>query len=245
MDLISIIIPYYKKREHISETLNSIINQSYKNFEIIVIFDDEDQTDLKYIKELVKDKKNIKILLNSKNCGAGYSRNYGIENSKGDFIAFIDGDDYWHEDKLFKQINFMVKNKIDFSHTSYYIVDNNKKVISLRKSRNFNNFKELLSSCDVGLSTVMIRKNLLKDSSFPNITTKEDFILWLNILKKGAKLVSLNEPLTFWRKSNNSLSSNNYQKILDGYKVYRKYMRMSIPVSLYYLFLLSLNSLIK
>ncbi len=245
MDLISIIIPYYKKREFINETLNSILNQTYKNFEIIIIFDDEDQTDLKYIKDLVNGKKNIKILLNKKNCGAGYSRNYGIENSKGDFIAFVDSDDYWHEDKLLKQINFMVENKIDFSHTSYYIIDQNKKVISKRKSRNFNNYKELLSSCDVGLSTVMIKKNLLKDNLFPDITTKEDFILWLNILKKGVKLFGLEEPLTFWRKSNNSLSSNNFQKISDGYKVYRKYMRMSTLGSLYYLLLLSLNSLMK
>ena len=91
----------------------------------------------------------------------------------------------------------------------------------------------------------MIRKNILNDNLFPNITTKEDFVLWLNILKKGVKLFSLDEPLTFWRKSENSLSSNNIQKIFDGYRVYRKYMKMNILASIYYLFLLSINSLIK
>ena len=245
MDLISIIIPYYKNKEFIGETLNSIINQSYKNFEIIIVYDDEDKFDLKYLKDLVNNKTNIKILINDKNCGAGVSRNYAIENSKGEFVAFIDSDDYWHEDKLLKQINFMIKNKIDFCHTSYYIVDNKKKIISLRKSRDFNSYKKLLSSCDIGLSTVMIRKKILTENLFPNITTKEDFILWLNILKKGVKLFSLDEPLTFWRKSKNSLSSNNIQKIFDGYRVYRKYMKMNILASIYYLFLLSINSLIK
>lgn len=245
MDLISIIIPYYKNREFIGETLNSIIKQSYKNFEIIIVYDDEDQSDLKYLKDLVNDKANIKILVNDKNYGAGISRNYAIENSKGEFVAFIDSDDYWHEDKLLKQINFMLKNKADFSHTSYYIVNDKKKIVSLRKSRDFDNYKKLLGSCDIGLSTVMIRKNILNDNLFPNITTKEDFILWLNILKKGIKLLSLDEPLTFWRKSRKSLSSNNMQKIFDGYKVYRRYMKMGILVSLYYLFLLSINSFLK
>ena len=97
----------------------------------------------------------------------------------------------------------------------------------------------------MGLSTVMVRKKLLEDNIFPDLTTKEDFVLWLNILKTGEKLVGINEPLTFWRKSNDSLSSNNFQKIIDGYRVYRKYMKMNVFLSLYYLFILSLNSLIK
>ena len=245
MDLISIIIPYYKKKEFISETINSIKNQSYKNYEILIIYDDENLTDLKYLKELANEKKNIRILVNKKNSGAGLSRNNGIINAKGEFIAFLDADDYWHKDKLLKQLNYMIHKKINFSHTSYYIVDKNKKIISVRNGRNFLEYKDLLSSCDVGLSTVMVKKKILMDNFFPNLTTKEDFVLWLKILKTGEKLIGINEPLTFWRKSNDSLSSNNFQKIMDGYKVYRKYMKMNIFLSLYYLFILSLNSLIK
>ncbi len=245
MELISIIIPYYKKKEFIAETLNSIFNQTYKNYEIIIIYDDESLNDLKYLKELVKEKNNIKILINKKNNGAGTSRNYGISNAKGEFIAFLDADDYWQSEKLSTQLNYMINEKINFSHTSYYVINDNKKIISTRKSRNISNFRELLRSCDVGLSTVMVKKELLKNNLFPNITTKEDFILWLNILKTGEKLFSINEPLTFWRKSSNSLSSNNFQKIIDGYRVYRKYMKMNVLISLYYLLILSLNSLIK
>ena len=245
MDLISIIIPYYKKKEFISETINSIKNQSYKNYEILIIYDDENLTDLKYLKELANEKKNIRILVNKKNSGAGLSRNNGIINAKGEFIAFLDSDDYWHKDKLLKQLNYMIHKKINFSHTSYYIVNKNKKIISVRNGRNFLEYKDLLSSCDIGLSTVMVKKKILMDNFFPNLTTKEDFVLWLKILKTGEKLIGINEPLTYWRKSNDSLSSNNFQKIMDGYKVYRKYMKMNIFLSLYYLFILSLNSLIK
>ncbi len=245
MELISIIIPYYKKKEFISETLNSIINQSYKNYEILIIYDDENLNDLKYLKDLVNEKKKIRILINKKNSGAGISRNNGIINAKGEFIAFIDSDDCWHKDKLLKQLNYMKNEKLNFSHTSYYIVNNKKKIISIRNSRDFLNYKDLLKSCDVGLSTVMVRKEVLLNNYFPNLTTKEDFVLWLNILKTGEILKGINEPLTFWRKSSRSLSSNNFQKIIDGYRVYRKYMKMNFLLSLYYLFLLSLNSLIK
>ncbi len=245
MELISIIIPYFKKKEFIAETLDSINNQSYKNYEIIIIYDDENLDDLKYLKELVNDKTNTKILINEKNCGAGFSRNNGIVCAKGEFIAFLDADDYWHSDKLLKQLNFMIREKINFSHTSYYVVNQKKETLSIKKSRNILDFKDLLKSCDIGLSTVMINKKLLKKNSFPNITTKEDFVLWLNIIKTGEKLMGINEPLTFWRKSKNSLSSNNFQKIIDGYRVYRKYMKMNFFVSLYYLFILGLNSLIK
>ncbi len=245
MELISIIIPYFKKKEFIEETLNSINGQSYQNYEILIIYDDENQNDLRYLNQLAKKIKNIKILLNEKNIGAGLSRNKGIKNAKGKYIAFIDADDSWHKEKLLKQLNFMNENKIKFSHTSYHIVDKEKKIIGRRKSRNIFNFKDLLWSCDVGTSTVMIKKELLQDNLFPNITTKEDFILWLNILKTGENLMCIDEPLTLWRKSNDSLSSNNFQKIADGYRVYRKYMKMSVLKSLYYLFFLSLNSLIK
>lgn len=245
MELISIIIPYYKKKEFIFETLNSINNQSYKNYEILIIYDDENLNDLKYLKDIVNEKKNIRILINEKNSGAGISRNNGIIKAKGEFIAFLDSDDYWHKEKLLKQLNYMNNEKINFSHTSYYIVDNKKKIISTRNSRDILTYKDLLKSCDVGLSTVMVRKEVLLNNHFPNLTTKEDFVLWLNILKTGEKLIGINEPLTFWRKSNNSLSSNNFQKIIDGYRVYRKYMKMNFFLSIYYLFILSLNSLIK
>ena len=244
MDLISIIIPYYKKKKFIKKTLDSIKRQTYKKFEIIIIYDDENLEELYFLKSLCKNKKNIKILVNKKNYGAGYSRNLGIKKAKGKFIAFIDADDFWKSNKLSIQLKFMIKNKVNFTHTSYYVI-NKKKIISTRFARNFFDYKALLSSCDIGLSTVMVKRDLLKNTLFPELKTKEDFVLWLRLLKKENKIIAINQPLSFWREVNNSLSSNILQKLLDGYQVYRLFMKMSILKSFYYLILLSSNSLKK
>ena len=113
-DLISIIIPYYKKREYISETINSVLNQSYRKFEILIIYDDDNLSDLNYLEKLFQSEEKIRIIKNSQTIGAGLSRNKGIQNSKGEYIAFIDADDIWKKYKLENQINFMKKKKLNF-----------------------------------------------------------------------------------------------------------------------------------
>ncbi len=100
MILVSVIIPYYKKKDFIKKTINSIKNQTYKNLEIIIIYDDEDHSDLKLIKKLKNLDDRIKIIVNKKSLGAGRSRNIGINISKGKFIAFLDADDLWEKKKL-------------------------------------------------------------------------------------------------------------------------------------------------
>ena len=246
MDLVSVIIPYYKKKEFIKKTVNSVINQTYSNIEIIIIYDDEDISDLNFISEILKKDKRINIIKNLKNEGAGNSRNKGIEKAKGKYIAFIDSDDTWQNNKLEKQINFMHKKNIDISHTSYYIVNNKEKILGKRQARNFFLLKELLKSCDIGLSTVILKKNLISDKiKFPPLKTKEDFVLWLKLLDSDNKIYALNEYLTFWTKSNYSLSSSTYQKLLDGYTVYNKYMKFNFIKSLYFLFCLSINFILK
>ena len=99
-DLVSIIIPYFKKKKFIKQTINSIFKQTYKKYEIIIIYDDKDLTDLPYLKKVVKKIKKKKIVINKKNYGAGISRNIGIKNAHGKFIAFLDADDVWNKNKL-------------------------------------------------------------------------------------------------------------------------------------------------
>ena len=166
--LISIILPYYKKKKFIIKTLSSIYSQSYKNFELIIIYDDQNKDDFIFINNYIKSKrlKNVCIINNKKNIGVGLSRNLGVNKSRGKFIAFIDADDYWLKNKLKYQINFMIKKKIDFSHTSYFIVDElNKKIKEININKKINH-KQLLRSCDIGLSTVMIKKKILKNFRF-------------------------------------------------------------------------------
>ena len=123
MDLVSIIIPYYKKREYIADTLKSVLKQTYKYFEIIIIYDDEEKEDLKFIKKLASIDKRIILMINKKSIGAGLSRNKAIKKSKGSYISFIDADDLWKINKLELQIKFMKKNNFLISHTNYKIIN--------------------------------------------------------------------------------------------------------------------------
>ena len=106
--LVSVIMPYYKKIKYVEQSIDSVINQSYQNLELIIVYDDESKEDLKFLKQIEKNNK-IKIIENPKNLGAGQSRNVGIKYANGEIISFIDSDDSWFKEKLSKQINFMKK----------------------------------------------------------------------------------------------------------------------------------------
>ena len=134
MDLVSVIIPYFKKRNFIKETIVSVINQSYVNFEILIIYDDTNLNDFEFLQEISKLDNRIQIINNNGRLGAGPSRNKGIESSNGKYIAFIDADDTWAPDKLKDQISFMKKNNYQISHTSYFIVSEKKK-LSVKEKR--------------------------------------------------------------------------------------------------------------
>ena len=244
-DLISIIIPYYKKKKFFKKTINSVINQSYKNFEVILIYDDVNKLDLKFINLNLKKIKNKKIIINKKNLGAGMSRNIGIKNSKGKFIAFLDSDDVWHKNKLKKQINFMKKNKTDFSFSDYLIINKNEKVLKKIKAPKKITFNNLSYACDIGLSSVMIKSKLLKINKFSKLKTKEDYLLWLKLSKKNVKMLGINETLMSWRKTENSLSSSTIQKVKDAFIVYNKYMEFNPLKSIYLVFILSFNAFKK
>ena len=245
MSLISVIMPYYKKKNFFLESVNSALNQTYQNIEIIIIYDDTDDSDLKYIYEVQKLDSRIKVIKNDYNVGAGLSRNIGISNSKGSYLAFLDCDDLWIKDKLEKQLDFMEHNKILFSHTSYYVIDYKNKIIKNKKVIKKMTFANLLLDCQVGLSTVMLNRKIINDDcKFPNLKTKEDFVLWLKLSKK-TDLYGIDLPLTKWRKLKDSLSSNSTQKLIDGFNVYNKYMKFSFLKSLYFLMILSINFLKK
>lgn len=241
---VTIIIPYYKKLFFFYNSFMSAVNQTIKEKEIIIIYDDPCKKDLFYIKKIIKKFNNVKLLINNKNIGAGASRNKAINIAKGDYIAFLDSDDIWDLRKLKEQINFMKKNNINFSHTSYKIIDHKGKIIGYRKAKTKLNYESILKSCDIGLSTVVIKKNFLKGSKFPNLKTKEDYVLWLK-LSKIENIYGLSKYYTLWRKLDNSLSSSAYQKLKDALKVYHVYEKFSMIKSIYMVLRLSLFYLIK
>lgn len=243
MPLVSVIIPYHQKKKYFKSTLKSVLTQTFQDYEIIIVYNDKNYDDLDYIKTLIKKNKKILLVIKKKNLGAGMARNLGIKNSKGKFIAFLDSDDLWKKNKLEKQIMFMKKNKFEISHTAYEVKkDNKKKIIN---SKTFYNYLELLKACSIGLSTIIVKKKFFTQNRFSNLKTHEDFLLWLQILKKGYKIHYLNRNLTTWRYTKNSLSSNYLQKIKDAFNVYYNFMKFNYFKSIYFLIILSFNSIKK
>ena len=252
LPFVTIIIPYKNNLDYLFIALKSIFNQTYKNFKILIVYDDEDKSDLSKIKKFLKSKATkrkilFKIIVNKTSLGAGYARNVGIKKSKSKYLAFLDSDDIWAKNKLKTQVNYMEKNNILFSHTSYHIINSNNKIISSRPARKKIKFQDLIKSCDIGLSTVILKSNLLLKNKFffPKLKTKEDYILWLQIIKKIKTIRGLNIKLTYYRKTKDSLSSNKLISLVNGYKVYRNYMNYGAIKSIFCLFKLSINSLKK
>ena len=243
MALVSVIIPYYKKINQISKTLNSVLAQTFQDFEIILIYDDNNIDDLVYIKECFSKNSKIKIVQNKKNYGAGMSRNIGIKYSSGRFVAFLDADDIWYSDKLEKQVKFMRENKYNFSFTNYLKKISNKKSIHVQSKKRKISYKDLLHDNEIGLSTVMLNKNIIKNELFPSLKTKEDYVAWLKLSKENYIAYNLNEFLSEWNFSANSLSSNLIQKVMDGFRVYYIYLNFNFLKSLFFLLRLSINSM--
>ena len=239
--LISIIIPFYQKKNYLEQTIKSIAKQSQKNFELILVYDDPDKSDLPHVLRVLKDIKRKTIIINKKNIGAGPSRNIAILKAKGEFIAFIDADDVWKKHKLKNQLLFMLSNKIKFSFTSYSIINKKNTIIKLIKAKRTIDYNDLIKSCDIGLSTVMVKKDLLKKNKFPRIKTKEDYILWLKLSKQNIKMMGINQSLVSWRKLDNSLSSSIFQRIKDAFYVYNNFLKFSFIKSIYYISIMSLN----
>ena len=242
---VSIILPYYKKISFFKKTFNSILRQNYKFLEIIIIYDDPNKSELPILKKIIQRNKKVKLIVNKKNIGAGLSRNKGIKKASGKYIAFLDCDDIWKKNKLKNQILFMQKKNIQLSYTSYEIIDEfGKKINKFIEAKDLN-YENLLKSCDIGLSTVVVDRALISKFKFPNMKTKEDYVVWLKISKKNIKLKGINKNLCLWRKSSNSLSSSPLQKFFDAFKVYNHFEKQNIFKSIFLTIRLSFNFLLK
>ena len=238
-------MPYYKKESYIEESIKSILNQSYQNFEIILINDDSENNN--FINRFSQLDHRIRLVHNENNLGAGLSRNRGLEFSNGEYIAFCDCDDLWKNNKIELQLEFMKRLNFTFTYTSYDIIDENNNFIKYRKAPINVDFQKLRNSCDIGLSTVMVKKDIFNnyEYQFADLRTKEDYALWLKLARDKIIMKSIKQNLTSWRKSKNSLSSSIIQKIIDGYKVYRVHLKYSRLKSLYCLAILSINFILK
>ena len=244
MTLVSVIVPFFHKKKFFLKTIYSILNQTHKNFEIIIINDECTDTSKKFLDNIKNIDPRIKLINNKNNLGAGQSRNIGIKISKGKYLAFIDSDDLWNKNKLKFQINYMNKNHIIFSHTSYLIINENGKIIGKQKAPGLLKYQDLINSCDIGLSSVVISSKIKNEINFPRLRIKEDYALWLSLSKKY-KIYGINSFYTKWRRLNKSLSSSLFGKLANAYLVYYRFEKFNSIKSFILVINLSIRALIK
>lgn len=245
-NLISIIVPIYNAEKFIKETIETVLNQTINNFELILVDDISTDNSSKIIKEYTKKDSRIKYVKLEKKGLASGARNRGVLEAKGEFVCFLDADDLWSKDKLEKQLLFMKKNNCAFSFTGYEFannqgIPNGKKVIVPFKI----NYKQALKNTTIFTSTVMFDMKKIKkeDIYMPNIKS-EDTATWWKILKKGYIAYGLNEVLTLYRRSEGTLSSNKIEAIKRIWYLYRKQEKLNL-FSAIYNFMFYLKNAIK
>ncbi|WP_161636218.1 glycosyltransferase family 2 protein [Saccharicrinis fermentans] len=206
--MVSIVTPMYNSARFIKTTINSVINQTYENWELLVVDDCSTDGSLEIVKRYINKDDRIKLVELSHNQGAGVARNVGIENSKGKYISFLDADDYWEPQKLEIQVDLISKKQWAGLYSGYNNVDENSignTSFVVPKRINFNLLKY---NNYILTSTLIVKKTVVNDIRFPLMRKRQDWIFFLEILKKVEYLYSSPGCYVNYRKSSNSLSSN-------------------------------------
>jgi len=234
-DLVSIIMPAYNCEKFISETIDSVLKQSYQNWELIIVDDCSTDSTADIVKEYADKDSRVKYFENDKNSGAAISRNNALKHATGRFMAFLDSDDLWRANKLEKQIEFMIENNYGFSCTEYDKIDENSdsldKIICVKEKRDYHS---LLKTCP-GNSTVMYDTFIVEKQMIPDIKKRNDYVMWLQLIKKAEYLYGLKEVLGSHRVRTGSISSNKISLVKYHWYVYRKIEKLSIVYSIYLL----------
>ena len=231
--LVSIIMPTYNCGKYIEQSINSVISQTYKNWELIIIDDCSTDNTIDIVNKF-KDKR-IKFLQNPKNSGAAISRNYGLREAKGKWIAFLDSDDLWKSQKLEKQIKFMIENSYYFSYTNYIEIDENSK----QNGRKVTGPKKITRTgmynyCWPGCLTVMYDVEKIGLIQIEDIKKNNDYAMWLKAIKK-ADCYLLNENLAKYRRGRTGSISNHkaINLIKYHYLLYRNGEKQNVILSVF------------
>ena len=247
-DLVSIVVPVYNAERFINDTINTVLNQTYTNWELILVDDTSTDNSIKLIMPFVTKDKRIKLLKNKTNLHAALTRNKGINAAKGCYLAFLDADDLWDPTKLDKQVKFMKQKDCAFSFTGYEFADaagvpNGKKVQVPATI----NYKQALKNTTIFTSTVMLdMKKLSKwEVEMPNVHRGQDTATWWKILKKLPVAYGCDAVLATYRRSNDTLSSNKLAALARTWRLYRNIENMGLVRTFYYFFNYALNAVTR
>ena len=228
---VSIITPIYNCEKFLPKTIECVINQTYTDWEMLLVDDCSPDNSAEIIKKYAKDDNRIKYFKLDKNSGAAIARNKALEESNGRFIAYLDADDLWKPEKLEKQVEFMLKNNYPFTCTDYEKIDESckslNKIVKIPKKVNYNLFlrNTIIQTVGVMVDTKLTGKELLK---MPNIRRRQDAATWCQLLKNGFDCYEVPENLSYYRVVKNSLSSNKFKAVKTNWYWYRKIEKLPL-----------------
>lgn len=234
-ELVSIITPAYNCSKYIRETIEAVLRQTYTQWEMIIVDDCSSDDTTEIVNSLAREDARIKFIILEKNSGAAVARTRAMELAKGQYMAFLDSDDIWYDDKLEKQLAFMKQNNYNITSTSYEKIDEDGNPLRLViKSKEKTNYNSLLLNCPVGNSTVMYNADNLGKFVVPDIRKRNDDALWLQMLKKEKYIFGMPEILMKYRLRSNSISGKKLSLIKYHWILYRDIEKLSLIRSVFH-----------
>lgn len=239
--LVSIITPVYNSEKYIGETIESVLNQTYQNWEMLIVDDCSSDNTAEVMKRYSDPR--IKYFRLKENSGAAMARNYALEKAEGRYIAFLDADDLWKPNKLEKQIAFMRTRGIGFSFTGYEILrDANNKIIKVPEKLSYSQY---MKNTIIGMLTVIIDKQIIGDFRIVNVRKDHDSMTWAKLLRDGHTAYGLNESLAYYRKVEGSISNNKFEAAKNHWRNCRNIEKLSFIKCCYYFMFYAFNAVKK
>lgn len=234
--LVSIITPTYNCGRFIGETIDSVLAQTYSNWEVIIVDDRSTDDTEAVVRKYMEQDDRIKYTLLDVNSGAAVARTEAMKLAEGQYMAFLDSDDLWTPDKLERQLKFMTENGYAFSCTAYEQIDEESKPLDrVIKTIEKTDYNRLLLDCPVGNSTVMYDVSKMGKFEVPNIRKRNDDALWLQMLKKEKYIWGMEDVLMKYRIRTNSLSNNKLKVIKYHWILYREIEHLNVFRSLFHI----------
>jgi len=244
-ELVSIITPLYNSEKYIGETIESVLKQTYENWEMIVIDDCSTDKGVGIVEDYIKRDDRIKLIRLKKKSGPAAARNKGIKEARGRFIAFIDSDDLWDKHKLEKQISFMKNNNIALSFTGRQIIHEEGKKGKYIGVPEKVNYQDILKHCYIACSTAIYDSEKIGKIYMPDIVLHQDLGLWVKILKQIKYAYGIDKKLGYYRVRKNQISGNKFKSLKYQWIFYRKIEKLNIFKSIIYITNYSFYGLIK
>ena len=220
---VSVIMPVYNGEKTIAHSIGSVISQTNPNWELIVINDASSDATAQIVQEFAKNDPRIHLLTNKKNMGIAYSRNHGIQAAQGQWVAFLDSDDSWHEDKLQKQTDHMTQKSAKIAYTATVYTNEKSQLSSyILPAGPETTYKDLLKANVMSCSSIMVTRDLMLRHPFPEGFMHEDYVVWLKILKEVGCAHGLDQPLLQYRMSATSKSGNRVKSAKMIFYSYRR-----------------------